>query len=793
MRVLKKTTVVFAFFFFAAACASEKALPLPATVYYFPSRSADMPADGSAPDPEQILQAAIKAFGAGNHREALGISRLLAEQFAGTPWYKRSLFLNEQVLIGMDIPAEADAAMLRVQSEYSEMADYAVWILAEYHHARSCFTRSAALYQHLVRHYPESALALPASYRRGKALLAASAYSPAADVFEEFLRNHPSSEFAPDAALALGQALVADARADRAVQEYRTIWIRYPASEAEQGAVRALSELSASGVKVAPWTGDEWYERGMNLFRARQYDKAAYAFKNLLTLEPDSRHRSEALLRIGISGFYCGRRTDAAAALERMVKEHPRDRRVAEALYWAGRSYSRLGEREKGIAALRKVVEAYPKSAWADDALYLIGNIYRDADDTPNAMAFYGRLAARHPDSRFADSAIWWNAWAWYKAGEYRKTEQALQKLADRYPRSFLVHQARYWQGRAAEKMGNNEKAAEYYGKVLKGGAYTYYGYRAAERLGSNPVLSGGGPVAASDVIAVICEEEDCLDETPYPDEADDGPPVWTEETQRLFAAEPAFKKTLELMHLDMKKEAAAELWRLQKRLPRRRGALIGLSKAFFELGDYYRSLILVLRSYERYLNGEAREIPKDLWLLAYPRGYWDSILFYCRKYGQNPYLIAAIIRQESRFHAGALSPAGARGVMQVMPATGQWIAQSIRLRGFDRGQLFESDTAINLGTWYVGHLMKRFKGDILMAAAAYNAGPGAVADWISKGGGLLDRDEFVESIPYSETRGYVKKVLRNYDEYRRIYGEIAEDAMETANRGTGNYASGEQ
>ena len=106
-----------------------------------------------------------------------------------------------------------------------------------------------------------------------------------------------------------------------------------------------------------------------------------------------------------------------------------------------------------------------------------------------------------------------------------------------------------------------------------------------------------------------------------------------------------------------------------------------------------------------------------------------------------------------------------------MMPATGAWVAQTVRVPGFDPNKLFDSDTAIKIGTWYIGHLMKRFKGDALLTAAAYNAGPEAVTAWLARDGRDLDRDEFVECIPFSETRGYVKKVMRNYAEYRRIYG----------------------
>ena len=195
---------------------------------------------------------------------------------------------------------------------------------------------------------------------------------------------------------------------------------------------------------------------------------------------------------------------------------------------------------------------------------------------------------------------------------------------------------------------------------------------------------------------------------------------------------------------------------------------------------------MLVLMNSERYLDGRAGETPRDFWLLAYPQGYWDSIGTCSRKYGQDPYFIAAIIREESQFRAEALSAAGARGVMQVMPTTGAWVAQTVRVKGFDANKLLDSDTAINIGTWYIGHLMKRFKGDALFTAAAYNAGPEAVFAWLAKNGQGAERDEFVESIPFSETRGYVKKVMRNYAEYKRIYGRTEKNTSRITTREEG-------
>jgi soluble lytic murein transglycosylase len=778
----EKTILVFVLISFMA-CAAVKT-PVPDTgVAAVPGPAAPRAVGTPLSDPGQGLKSALEAYKAGKGGVALSLAWRVREHYPDTPWYRRSLFLTEQALIQMDRASEADAAMLRVQDEYPVMADYALFMLAEYHYANKRFSQAAVLYQQMRERYPRSSLAGRAAYRSAQALLESAAYTPAAGAFEKFLQDNPRSEFCADAGIGLGKALTADAEPARALRAYRDVQVKCPGSPAEPEVERALAGFRSNGVEVPELAPEELYERGNNLFRANQYDKAVETFTKLLALELPYPDRPEVLLRSGIALFNLGRRTEAATLLEKLAQEFPRDQRVPEALYWLGKSYSKLGERDKGVQTFRRILDSYSGSEWADDALFLTGNIYREADDLKKALTFYGRLAAEYPESKFADSAFWWKAWACYGAGEYRQAEQNLQELVLRYPKSFLVNQARYWQGRISEKTGNTAKAAAYYGNVQKRAPYTYYGYRAGERLAGIQVSNSA--VRADEAVLAVpeCEDGPCPDEGGVSPDTDDGPPVWTTEALKTLSAEPSFTRSLELLYLDMKKEAAAELSLLSARLPRKRGALLGLSKTFFELGDYYRSLMLVLTNYERTLDGKAGDTPQDFWLLAYPQGYWDSIVSYSRKYGQDPYFIAAIIRAESQFHAEALSPAGARGVMQVMPATGAWVAQMIRAPGFDANKLFDSDTAINIGTWYIGHLMKRFKGDALFTAAAYNAGPEAVSAWLAKNGQGAERDEFVESIPFSETRGYVKKVMRNYAEYKRIYGRTVQNASRSFTR----------
>jgi soluble lytic murein transglycosylase len=142
-----------------------------------------------------------------------------------------------------------------------------------------------------------------------------------------------------------------------------------------------------------------------------------------------------------------------------------------------------------------------------------------------------------------------------------------------------------------------------------------------------------------------------------------------------------------------------------------------------------------------------------------------------------DPHLVAAIIREESFYNPTAVSSAGALGLMQVMPQTGQRIAAQLGSEGFTRERLFDPSYNIRLGSSYLIHLAAQFDNNLIHVLAAYNAGPDVVSKWIRQFGGG-EPDEFVESIPYLETRQYIKKVLRSYYEYKRIYDQTCADRL---------------
>ncbi len=162
--------------------------------------------------------------------------------------------------------------------------------------------------------------------------------------------------------------------------------------------------------------------------------------------------------------------------------------------------------------------------------------------------------------------------------------------------------------------------------------------------------------------------------------------------------------------------------------------------------------------------------LPAEYWHGLFPRPYWDSLQRYSDESGLDPYLVASLIRQESEFNPGAVSRANAYGLMQLLPRTGKGEAKEVGLKGYNTDSLFDPAVNIRLGTRYFRKMVDQFGGQVEYALAAYNAGGERVQEWRSAGS-YRDIDEFVESIPFTETREYVQAIVRNAEVYKRVYG----------------------
>jgi soluble lytic murein transglycosylase len=193
------------------------------------------------------------------------------------------------------------------------------------------------------------------------------------------------------------------------------------------------------------------------------------------------------------------------------------------------------------------------------------------------------------------------------------------------------------------------------------------------------------------------------------------------------------------------------------------------MAKAYQDIGRYDRGIEVMKRLTPNYFAIDLTDLPRPYWEALFPKAYWNDLSKYSAANGLDPYLVASLIRQESEFNAAAVSRANAVGLMQLLPKTGRTVAKQVKLKGYKAPQLYDPAVNLELGTRYFKEMVDKYNGKFEYALAAYNAGDDRVSDWLGEGH-YRDAPEFVESIPFTETREYVQAILRNASVYRKLY-----------------------
>ncbi len=383
-----------------------------------------------------------------------------------------------------------------------------------------------------------------------------------------------------------------------------------------------------------------------------------------------------------------------------------------------------LWNRDRNSEAKRAFLDIerrYPRHDRMPTVHYALGRIAQDEGDTATALQRFDTVIARYPRSESAREARWQISWIHYHAGQWSAAERELHKLG-----SSGSTDAIYWRARALEKAGDAGAARAIYGRILERTPDSYYAIRAAERLGMR------SPKTLSSVES---------DATPFPPL----PPSLASD-YHLFRAR-------ELHAAGLTSHARREVRAFSRDNP-------GQSRDF--MIDLYRA-VDAHRSAIRLVGGSASYSS-----ILYPLAFWKLIETNAERYGIDPILVVSLMRQESLFDPEALSPANARGLMQLLPSTAEAVAARIGRGG--RIDLYDPATNVQLGVAHLRELADKYGGDHVRMLAAYNAGANAVASW-DRRYGTRPPDEYVESITYRETRDYVKKVMANYRVYQRMYG----------------------
>jgi len=199
------------------------------------------------------------------------------------------------------------------------------------------------------------------------------------------------------------------------------------------------------------------------------------------------------------------------------------------------------------------------------------------------------------------------------------------------------------------------------------------------------------------------------------------------------------------------------------------RWSTLQIARIYEDSGQSHRAIQFLKKALPGYYSVDLDGLPRVYWEILFPRIYWADVQRQAQANALDPYLVASLIRQESEFNPGALSHANAYGLMQLLPQVGKSEARVAHIKGFSTASLLTPSVNIQLGTHYFKEMVTQFNGQVEYALAAYNAGSNRVDDWLQSGH-YRDVPEFVESIPFTETREYVQAIMRNAKVYQRLY-----------------------
>ncbi|MBI3825097.1 MAG: transglycosylase SLT domain-containing protein [Candidatus Rokubacteria bacterium] len=630
----------------------------------------------------------------------------------------------------------------------SPVADYLGWLLADALARRGdpAGARAAAL--RIAERHPDSRLA------PGALLAAATHAARAGDdagahaALSRLLEAYPDAVEVPEALYLLG--LTAEARGDRAgaAHAYREITVIAPASGWADGAGDRLGALLAAGLTLPGLSLPRRIDRAERLLGGGVPKTAAEEAERIARETRDPGLAVRALRIVADAWQRLGRYGLAAQALEAAVGRasagHVAALRLEQARLYlrsaAGRTADAgRGPRERALKSL-EAAAASAVEAEAAEAAYLRARALDELERVGPALAAYQAVAARYPAREVAGAALWRVGWlAWLK-GDARAAGQAWETCADLPGGRMQRPAALYWAGRAMEQTVGAARAAGLYGRVLAESPRSYYGLLAAART-SGPT----GPAPGEARIAL-------------PDDP-----------RAALAADPRFARVELLRRIGLFELAWQELEDVVQRSAGDIVRLYALSGEYAREQRYHLALRLLRGNFAAIAATGPTTLPATFWQMLYPFGWREEVSAAAARVGLDPFLVAAVVREESSYYPRAVSRAGARGLMQLMPGTAQPMA-TVRGLEFRGGELLdEPGPNLALGASFLAGLMKEF-GDPRLALAAYNAGPRRARQWW-QARRTSDVEAWVEQIPFDETRQYVKRVMLSWEEYRRIYG----------------------
>ena len=555
----------------------------------------------------------------------------------------------------------------------------------------------------------------------------------------EILNQHEGGVIAghADFQLALAKAELMAGNTARATALYEHVYLAFPLS-IEAGYARA--QLESTGV-LDTLPPDERRRHADALYDAGHYFDAAQAYRDLAR-QPDTDGVTRDWLLVAAAE--CDWKMNRLTQWELDQIPQTDDDAGARRMYLEMELARNDNDMARQQAIMSDMEARFPDSLWLAEALYSSGNMYLLANDFPHAIAYYSELARRFPTSHYAPAAHWRAAWLNYRLGNFAEAAQLFDEQITLYPESEQAVSALYWRGRVYEEQEHDPAiAAAYYAAIVRLYPHYYYALLSQQRLAQ---LGHFTPQHIAEL--------DAMQPAPIPELTDDVP-----------EDDPHVIKAKLLANAGLNEYIAPEIQAADGSAEWGAFAEAGI---YASDGEVWRALHLLKRELPFYESAPIDAIPAAYWKILFPEPYWSYIRADSARNGLNPYMVAALIRQETEFNPGAISGAGAYGLMQLLPRVGRAMAWQLGMRYLRTSELLDPAINIELGTRYLRQMLDEFDGHPEYAFAAYNAGDYRVSAWKTEET-YHGMDEFVESIPFTQTREYVQAILRNEAMYREL------------------------
>jgi soluble lytic murein transglycosylase len=624
----------------------------------------------------------------------------------------RARFLKASDLLNQGNPKGAIAELNRLENDYQELAPYVFIKRAQAYAAMRDNANMDATWAALVAKYPNDPGVVEGLYQMGQK-------DP--KYWDQAIAQYPAHPRSVE---------IAQIRLSQNPKNLQAMLLLAKYGIHLEGIKSILDRLKTD--YAAQLKPEDWEAIAYNYWENQNYSSAGAAYAKA----PPS---ALNLYRAGRGAQLGERGGDAIKYYEQVIQAFPKEEE-------AGRANVKLADLAKtpelAVAYCDRAIQLFPDRA--PEALLKKSDIFQNLNSPDTALKLRQQLLTQYGKSPEAAEIRWRQAQANAKKGDVKAAWEWAQQIVTQNPDSEHSSEAAYWVGKWAQQLGLYKEATQAFEYVLKNYPETYYAWRSATMLGWD----------VGDFTTVRQKL-----------------PHIVKPGQRTVP--PAGSATVRELYQMGQNQEAWNRWQVEhtKRVNTTVAEQFTDGLMRLGVGDNLDAIYMVasLANREKKEDRDAYTVLKQqpaYWQALYPFPFSQEVEQWSLQRQINPMLVTGLIRQESRFEPKIQSSVGATGLMQLMPETASWVSDQVKLKNY---KLDLPNDNINLGTWYLDYTHREYNNNSLFAVASYNAGPGAVAEWIQKYG-FSDPDKFIDQIPYDETQGYVKHVFENYWNYLRLY-----------------------